>query len=189
MAKQKRPFFKQKPILYFDENFPVSAMEHFRTNSYWKKKVKVQSAVEDGNNGQPDKFHFGYCKRNAYTLVALDGDFNDDRVYPFAYGDMPGVIMIKETKSQVRRIVVVLSSVLDFVLLAPFPKGFLLESKFIASGEGCVMRGRDARTKGNKIDATSSPDKQKIVTGAVFFILKSHQARAKRRPEPRLLVY
>ena len=122
MAKQKRPFFKQKPVLYFDENCPEPVVEHFRTNSYWKKKVKVLSAVEEGNKGQPDGFHFGHCKRNAYTLVTLDGDFNNDRLYPFAFGTMPGVIMIKETKSQVQRIVRVLSSVLDFVLRAPFPR-------------------------------------------------------------------
>jgi hypothetical protein len=60
---------------------------------------------------------------------------------------MHGVILIKETKSKVQRIVRVLSSLLEFILRAPFPKAFLLESKFIASGEGCVMRGRDTRTK------------------------------------------
>jgi predicted nuclease of predicted toxin-antitoxin system len=146
MAKQRRPFFKQKPILYFDENVPASVIDHFR-NSYWKKKIKLLSAVDDGNKRQSDKFHFRYCKRNAYTLVTLDGDFNNDRMYPFTFGDMPGVIMIKETKSHVRRIVNVLSNVLHFILQARFPKAFLLESKFIASGEGCVMRGRDAQTK------------------------------------------
>jgi hypothetical protein len=52
---------------------------------------------------------------------------------------MPGVIMLRGAKKFLDR-KGELSALLDFVLTTPFPKSFLLESKFIASKEGCVMR-------------------------------------------------
>ncbi|WP_316189498.1 hypothetical protein [Bradyrhizobium sp. SZCCHNRI2013] len=48
---------KQKPLLYFDENIPASIIDNFRKRSWWKKKVKVLSAVELGNQGRSDDFH------------------------------------------------------------------------------------------------------------------------------------
>jgi predicted nuclease of predicted toxin-antitoxin system len=147
MKRRRQPYLKQKPILYFDENIPTLMIEHFRKGSRWKKKIKALSAVRLGNKGQPDDFHFKYCARHGYTLVTFDEDFNNDALYPFANGHMHGVIIVKETKTNVQRAERVLSNVLEFVLRTPFPKAFLLESKFIASGEGCVMRGRDANTK------------------------------------------
>lgn len=147
MKRKRRPYLKQKPILYFDENVPASIVDHFRKGSRWKKKIKVFSAVELGNSGQSDEAHFRYCSRQNYTLVSFDTDFNDDTAYPFSNGNMHGVIMVKETKNNVSRSIGVLSTLLDFVLATPFPKSFMLESKFVASGEGCVLRGRDAETK------------------------------------------
>ncbi len=147
MKKVRQPFLKQKPVLYFDENCPAQIIEHFRKGSRWKKKIKVLSAVDLGNQGQSDEFHFSYCTRNGYTLVTFDEDFNNDGAYPFSNGKMHGVVIVKETKSNAQRAERVLSSLLEFVLTSPFPKGLLRESKFVASGEGCVMRGRDAETK------------------------------------------
>ena len=147
MKKNRRPYLKQKPSLYFDENFPAPVLDHFRKGSRWKKKVKVLSAAELGNKGQSDEFQFAYCMRNGYTLVTFDEDFNDDTAYPFANGNMHGVVVVKDTKRSTDRSKVVLSNLLEFVLTTPFPKAFLLETKFIISGEGCVMRGRDAETK------------------------------------------
>lgn len=60
---------------------------------------------------------------------------------------MHGVVIVKETKANEDRTIRVLANLLEFVLRTPFPKAFLLESKFTASGEGCVMQGRDAETK------------------------------------------
>jgi hypothetical protein len=60
---------------------------------------------------------------------------------------MPGVIIVKDTKANAQRTVEVLANLLDFVLTTPFPKSFMRESKFVISGEGCVMRGKDAVTK------------------------------------------
>src|SRR5260221_6493844 len=109
MKRARRLYLKQKPILYFDENVPPSIVDHFRKGSGWKKKIKVLSAVELGNQGQSDDFHFGYCSREGYTLVSFDTDFNDDTAYPFSNGKMHGVITVKETKSNASRSIGVLS--------------------------------------------------------------------------------
>jgi hypothetical protein len=37
-------FLKQKQRLYFDENFPIEAIEHFRS-AYWKKRVWITGAL------------------------------------------------------------------------------------------------------------------------------------------------
>jgi predicted nuclease of predicted toxin-antitoxin system len=78
MKKNRRLFLKQKPILYFDENFPLSVLAHFRKRARWKKKIKILSANELDNKGQSDSFQFAYCMRNNYTLVTFDEDFADD---------------------------------------------------------------------------------------------------------------
>ena len=142
MAKPKLPYTKQKLVLYFDENFPALAIDHFRTSSYWRKKIKIVSATESGNKGRDDKFHFNYCVRNAYILVSLDNDFCDDERYPFSFGRMPGLIIVKASRGDLRRIMVVLSRVLTFIHYFLFPKDLLRETKFICSEEGVVMRGR-----------------------------------------------
>ncbi len=147
MKRMRRPYLKQKPILYFDENFPLPVLGYFRKDSRWKKKVKILSAIELGNIRKSDETQFAYCKRKGYTLVTSDDDFNDDTAYPFTNGGMPGIIIIKETKNSVQKIERVLANLLDFVLRTPFPKAFMTESKFIASAEGCVLRGRNAQTK------------------------------------------
>jgi predicted nuclease of predicted toxin-antitoxin system len=112
MAKPKLPFTKQKLFLYFDENCPALAIDHFKRSSYWKKKIKALSAIELGNKGRNDKFHFDYCNRNGYILVSLDNDFADDTRYPFSFGKMAGVIIVKASKGDLRRFMVVLSRLL-----------------------------------------------------------------------------
>jgi predicted nuclease of predicted toxin-antitoxin system len=147
MKTKRRPFLKQKPILYFDENVPMPVVDHFRKGSRWKKKVKVLSAIELGNTGKSDDSHFAYCSRYGYTLVTLDEDFSDDSTYPFGNGTMHGIVMIKETKGNVQNIRRALANLLHFIQTTPYPKLFLAESKFTVSGEGCVMRGRDVKTR------------------------------------------
>lgn len=147
MKKNRRPFLKQKPVLYFDENFPDLVLRHLRKGSRWKKKIKVLSAIDQGNKGKADEFHSAYCTRNGYTLVTFDTDFNDDTAFPFANGTMPGIVIVKEARGDTQTIVRLLTNLLEFVLTTPFPKSFLTESKFTVSGEGCVMRGKDTRTK------------------------------------------
>jgi predicted nuclease of predicted toxin-antitoxin system len=139
-------FIKHKPRLYFDENFPVEAIEHFRS-PYWKKRLWITSAGEQGHQGQSDRFHYSYCQRHGHTLVTLDDDFNDDRLYPFIHGKMPGIIIIKAKSADVVRIANMLVTLLSFLLRLPFPKGFLAETKFIVAQNGVVMRGRHSRTR------------------------------------------
>jgi hypothetical protein len=139
-------FVKHKPRLYFDENFPGEAIEHFRS-THWKRRVWITSAHEQGHSGQSDRFQYSYCQRYGYTLVTLYDDFNDDRLYPFTHGNMPGIIMVKAKSADVVRIANMLVTLLDFLLGLPFPKGFLVETKFIVAQNGAVMRGRHSRTR------------------------------------------
>jgi predicted nuclease of predicted toxin-antitoxin system len=87
----KRPFLKQKPRLYFDENLPEEVIRHFCGSSYWKKKIKGVSSTSCGNSGRSDRFYYLYSQRHRYTLVTLDSDFNNDRLYPFTNGEMRGI--------------------------------------------------------------------------------------------------
>jgi hypothetical protein len=72
MKRRRARYLKQKPVLYFDENVPTQVIEHFRKTSRWRKKVKVLSAVDVGNKGQSDEFHFQYCSQRECTLVSFD---------------------------------------------------------------------------------------------------------------------
>jgi predicted nuclease of predicted toxin-antitoxin system len=139
-------FLKQKPRLYFDENFPPEVIEHFRS-SFWKKRLWVTSAREQGKLGQSDRFHYTHCQRHRYTLVTLDADFNNDRRYPFRHGNMPGIIMIRASSAEVQQTANALARLLDFVTKLPFPKAFLGETKFIVGQDGVIMRGRDSATR------------------------------------------
>jgi len=79
----------------------------------WSTKVKIIAARELGMNGRSDKFHYNYCQRHRYTLVALDLDFDNDIYYPFTFGKMPGNIMVKASSAIVARIIDILSRTLD----------------------------------------------------------------------------
>lgn len=142
----RRPYFKQKPKLYFDENFPIEVTRHF-CFPYWKKKIKVTSAIQQGYCGRSDRFHHAYCTRHDHTLVTLDLDFNNDRIYPFTHGPMGGIIMIRGSVSEATRIIQTLAQLMDFILSLPLPKLFLGDTKFIAALDGVTIRGRDAATR------------------------------------------
>jgi predicted nuclease of predicted toxin-antitoxin system len=139
-------YHKQKPRLYFDENFPPDVIEHFRS-PYWKKRVWTTSAHEERRLGQADRFHYTHCLRHQYTLVTLDADFNDDRRYPFVHGKMPGIIIVRASSAEVQRAANMLAILLDFVMKLPFPNEFLAETKFIVAQDGAIIRGRDSATR------------------------------------------
>lgn len=141
-----RPYLRQKPHLYFDENCPEDVIRHFRRASYWKNKVKTTSAFLEGNVKRSDLFHYRFCQRHRLTLVTLDGDFADDRRYPFTHGKMAGMIIVRASSSNPPTIVGLLAMLLGFVVLFPFPRGLLLETKLIATQQGVTMRGRNAAT-------------------------------------------
>jgi predicted nuclease of predicted toxin-antitoxin system len=143
----KRPFLKQKLALYFDENVPAAVVFYFSRDRFWKKKVRVASAHNAGTVGHPDVSHHAHCQRHRYTLVTLDRDFDDDQRFPFTNGKSAGIIMIEASSAEVDAIVDILSRVLRFLVSLPFPKSFLLETKFIAGRDNVVIRGRNASTK------------------------------------------
>jgi len=143
----KRPYLKQKPRLYFDENFPERVISHFSTHRYWKKKIKAISSITEGNSGRSDRFHYLYSQRHGYTLVTLDYDFNNDCLFPFTNGHMPGIIIVCASSSNVRQIIDVPARLLAFLLMLPLPNAFLTETKFIGTRHGATIRGRDASTR------------------------------------------
>jgi predicted nuclease of predicted toxin-antitoxin system len=143
----KRPFLKQKLSLYFDENITDPVVNYFQSAPAWKKKVRVTSARALRMDGRPDRFQYDFCKNNNYTLITLDLDFDDDKRYPFTFGKMTGIIMIKASSADVARIVDILGRALIFVTGLPLPRAFLTETKFVAGRDGVMMRGRDASTK------------------------------------------
>jgi len=123
-----RPFLKQKVLLYFDENFPGAVISQFASASRWKKKFKVTGASECSTLGQPDSSHYTFCQKHKYTLVALDRDFDNDQQYPFTFGMMPGIIMIRASSSEVDQIIDILTRVLTFLIWMPLPRAFLRQS-------------------------------------------------------------
>jgi len=59
---------------------------------------------------------------------------------------MPGIIVILAGKNEISRIMKCLDIIISFLGSFPLPKAFIGDSKFQVSLEGCVMRGRDAKT-------------------------------------------
>ena len=79
--------------------------------------------------------------------MTLDDDFADDRRCPFTHGMIAGIIIVRASSSAPPAIVGLLAMLLDFVIIFPFPRGLLLDTKFIATQQGVTMRGRNAATK------------------------------------------
>jgi len=97
MKKAQRPYLKQKIDLYFDENFPAEIIGELKKDNYWKRRCRVYSMYDFGNQTKDYPFQFDFCKSKGYTLVTLDPDFMNDTKYPF--GRIPGIITViqKET--------------------------------------------------------------------------------------------
>ena len=93
MKHRNVPFPAQKLRLYADENVPLPLVEELRSESRWRRKVSIQTAVEAGNANRDDAFHFSFCRARGLILVTLDTDFWDDRAFPLGHG-MPGIIII-----------------------------------------------------------------------------------------------
>jgi predicted nuclease of predicted toxin-antitoxin system len=144
--RSKRPFLKHKFSLYFDENIPDRVVRYFRSGPSWWKKVKITSARELGLGGRSDSFHYDYCQRHKHTLVTRDLDFDNDKIFPFTFGRMPGIIMIKASSDDVARIIDILGRALTFVTWLPLPRAFLAETNLWPAVDGVTMRGPDSET-------------------------------------------
>lgn len=140
----KQPFLKQKLELYFDANFPLEVIDVFRNERRWKKKTNLNSAYDDGNEKKDDTFLFNLCRKRGFVLVTLDRDFMDDQRYPFS--GIPGIVRVVAGKNDITSIQICLVILLNFLSQFPRPKIFMGNTKFQVSLEGCVIRGRDAKT-------------------------------------------
>ncbi len=143
--RRKLPFPKQKIHLYFDANFPKGIVDELRSSSSWKRKCKIRSVFDDGFEEKDDEYIYNYCRKKGYTLVTLDKDFMDDIRFPFS--TIPGIIRVVSAKNDIQKIRRCLSVLLDFLSKIPFPRIFIGDTKFIVNIHGCVIRGRDTKTR------------------------------------------
>lgn len=145
ISKRVRPFLKHKLRLYFDENFPMRILLELKNERKWRSKCHIISALDRGNRGRDDGFHYNFCKLNKLTLVTLDADFMDDNRYPIL--DMSGVILINAGSNNIEKIRLSLLIFLDFILAMPYPKIIIGDGKFQISPEGVNGRCRHAQTR------------------------------------------
>ena len=145
MPHYKRPFFKQKPILYFDENFPFSTVTILKENGRITKHFKIYSAYDFGNQGKDDEFQYSFSKKRGFALVTLDKDFMDDKKFPIQ--NIPGIIYIVAGKKQLSNIQKCLLILINFIPHFPRPKSFMGDGKFQVSLTSCTVRARDAKTR------------------------------------------
>ena len=145
---EKSTYWSQKIILYFDEHFSKGAIKALKEERSWRKKVKVISVYDVNNEGREDKFQFNFCKRNGYVLVTLDDDFMNDRRYPI--DGIPGIVRVVADGREGPKIAECLKVLLRFLLAFPKPKIFFGDTKFQVSLQGCIVRGRDSKTRGIK---------------------------------------
>jgi predicted nuclease of predicted toxin-antitoxin system len=145
LPRNKRPYLRQKPILYFDQNFPRPIIQALRADKRFRKIYKICSVYDLGNEHKDDKFQYDFCKRKGFVLVTLDHDFMDDKKYPIQR--IPGIILIVLGRKQLSKIKICLGILTDFLSRVPLPKAFMGDGKFQMSLEGCVLRARDAETR------------------------------------------
>ena len=107
----------------------------------------MTSAVDEGHCGKSDLFHYTHCKTQNYTLVTLDFDFNNDKLYPFTQGSIAGVIIVRANASDAVTIANSLVRLLQFLLQFPYPRTFLGDTKFLVASDAVTMRGRHAQTR------------------------------------------
>jgi len=133
-------YTKQKISLYFDENFPIEVVKELRDSKYWKKRCRVYSVFDFGNEKKDDNFQFNFCRKKGFTLVTIDKRFMDDKKYPFV--KIPGIIRIIYNKNDKENISGALKVIVSFLSSFPFPKSFLGNSKFQVSTNQCIMRAK-----------------------------------------------
>jgi hypothetical protein len=101
MSRQKPVYLRQKPILYFDENFPQPIVEPVRESRQVRKYFELLSVYDFDNQRKDDEFQLAFCKVRGFVLVTLDKDFMDDRKYPIQ--KLPGIVVIAAPKNQGQR--------------------------------------------------------------------------------------
>src|SRR5215472_406021 len=92
MARNKRPFFRQKPTLYFDENFPRNVIDALRANRRLTNCFKLYSVYDFHHENKDDDFQYAFAKKKGFVLVSLDKHFLNDRKFPIQ--KIPGIIVV-----------------------------------------------------------------------------------------------
>jgi len=67
--KTKRPYFRQKPIFYFDENFPITIVDAVKDSRKIGKYFKILSVYDFKNETKDDEFHTSSLRKKRFTLV------------------------------------------------------------------------------------------------------------------------
>jgi predicted nuclease of predicted toxin-antitoxin system len=142
---RKTAYLRQKPILCFDENFPQQIIDAAKSGGPLRNSFKLLSVFDFNNQGRDDQFQLGFCKAKDFVLVTLDKDFMDDRRFPIQ--NLPGIIVVAAAKNQPAEILACLTTLARFISFFPRPKGFMGDCKFQVSSGGCIIRGRNARTR------------------------------------------
>lgn len=145
MPRRKNPYFRQKPVLYFDENFPQTVVAALMENRQIKNCFKILSVYDFQHQNKDDDFQYEFWRQKRFVLVTLDKDFMNDEKYPIQ--KIAGIILIIARRGQTSTITRCLITFTNFLSVVPLPKAFMGDSKFQVSMEGCVMRGRDAKTR------------------------------------------
>jgi hypothetical protein len=163
MERNKRLFVRQKPRLYFDENFPLPVVNSLKANRKVCNYFRLYSVYDFHHQNKDDRFQYEFAKKKKFTLVTLDKDFMNDRRFPI--NKMAGIIVIAASHTETTRIVDSLLVLMSFLVLFPFPKYFMGDTKFQVSPQGCIVRGRDAKTREIKTITIFPGDTMSTVAG------------------------
>jgi hypothetical protein len=67
MAQKANTYVRQKPILYFDENFPTPVVESIGESRRIRKYFKMVSVHDFDNEGKDDEFQLAFCKIKGFV--------------------------------------------------------------------------------------------------------------------------
>lgn len=95
-----------------DENLPVEAADLLRQAGYEAKTVGQQ-----GLNGSPDANVISICRAEQRTLITLDTDFADIRLYPPT--ETSGVIVLRLQKQDKHQVLGILKRLLEVLPREP----------------------------------------------------------------------
>jgi predicted nuclease of predicted toxin-antitoxin system len=95
-----------------DENLPVEAAELLKQAGY-----KAKTVAEQGLNGSPDSDVISVCRAEKRTLITLDTDFADIRLYPPA--QTPGLIVLRLQKQDKQHVLGILMRLVKVISREP----------------------------------------------------------------------
>src|SRR5262249_27318453 len=118
MPRHKATYFRQKPVLYFDENFPKNVVDALKTNRRITRYFKIYSVYDFLHQNKDDDFQYSFAKKKRFVLVTLDKEFLNDKKYPIQ--KIPGIIVVIAGSNQTSRIAQSLGMLIGFLAFVPF---------------------------------------------------------------------